>query len=146
MSHWIEQFFKKNIEQVPEIMLYLKILHLDEPMDLIACDLTQIPVDSIIPESVLHEFEAMQEQLWRDKFDLGDDECLVIRLLIKHQRLTSRELIRLLQDQQIEIVLIDGWLHRLIRKINSHRQPLIQMSPQGTEIAYQWIPGHGQTD
>ena len=55
VSHWIERLFKKNIQQVPEIMLYLKILHLDEPMDLISSDLNLIPSDSIIPESVLRE-------------------------------------------------------------------------------------------
>lgn len=146
MSHWIERLFKKNIQQVPEIMLYLKILHLDEPMDLISSDLNLIPSDSIIPESVLRELASIQEQLWKDKFSLNEEECFAVRLLIKHQCLTSRELAKLLETQQIEIALIDGWLHRLIRKMNSQNQPLILMSPQGTEIAYHWILGHGQID
>jgi hypothetical protein len=146
MSHWIERLFKKNIQQVPEIMLYLKILHLDEPMDLISSDLNLIPSDSIIPESVLRELASIQEQLWKDKFNLNEEECFAVRLLIKHQCLTSRELAKLLETQHMEIALIDGWLHRLIRKMNSQSQPLIRMSPQGTEIAYQWTPGHGQTD
>jgi hypothetical protein len=146
VSHWIERLFKKNIQQVPEIMLYLKILHLDEPMDLISSDLNLIPSDSIIPDSVLRELASIQEQLWKDKFELNEEECLALRLLIKHQCLTSRELAKLLETQHIEIALIDGWLHRLIRKVNTQSQHLIRMKPQGFEIAYQWTPGHGQAD
>lgn len=139
MSHWIERLFKKKVQELPEILLYLKILHLDDPMDLISSDLNKIPTDSIIPDSVLRELASMQKQLWIDKFGLTEDECLALRLLIKHHCLTSRELAKLLEAEHVEIALIDGWLHRLIRKVNVQSQHLILMRPQGSEIAYQWI-------
>ncbi len=139
MSHWITKLFKKNVDTMPEIMLYLKILHLNEPMDLVSLDLSHIPSDSIIPDSILNEFASMQQQLWKEKFDLCEEECLAVSMLIKHQTLTSRELVNLLASKHVEIPLIDGWLHRLIRKMNSHRHQLIKMIPQGTEILYQWV-------
>ncbi len=146
MKHWITQLFKNNIDQMPEIMLYLKILHLNEPMDLVSLDLNHIPSDSIIPDSIINEFASMQEQLWKEKYDLSEEECLAVKFLIKHQTLTSRELVNLLASQDVEIPLIDGWLHRLIRKMNSHRHRLIKMIPQGTEILYQWAPHDEPTE